>query len=82
MGCAQVPADAEVPEKRLEAILNESLLEAERKQIAGREVTPFLLSRMQEQSEGATLRANIALLENNARVAAEIARAVSKVECR
>jgi pseudouridylate synthase len=77
-----VPADAEVSEKRLEAILNELLLEAERKQIAGREVTPFLLSRMQAQSEGATLRANIALLENNARVAAEIARAVSKVECR
>ncbi len=75
-----VPADAEVPEERLEAILNESLLEAERQQIAGREVTPFLLSRMQEQSEGATLRANLALLENNARVAAEIARAVSEIE--
>jgi len=77
-----VPADAEVPEERLEAILNESLLEAERQQIAGREVTPFLLSRMQEQSEGATLRANLALLENNARVAAEIARAVSEIESR
>ena len=75
-----VPADAEVPGERLETILNESLLEAERKQIAGREVTPFLLSRMQEQSEGATLRANLALLENNARVAAEIARAVSEIE--
>ncbi len=75
-----VPADAEVPGERLETILNESLLEAERQQIAGREVTPFLLSRMQEQSEGATLRANLALLENNARVAAEIARAVSEIE--
>ena len=73
-----VPADAEVPEERLEAILNESLLEAQRKQIAGREVTPFLLTRMQE-SEGATLRANLALLENNARVAAEIAQAVSEI---
>ena len=77
-----VPADAEVPEEKLEAILNESLLEAERQQIAGREVTPFLLSRMQELSEGATLRANLALLENNARVAAEIARAVSEIENR
>ena len=74
-----MPADAEVPEKRLEAILDESLLEAERRQIAGREVTPFLLSRMQQQSEGATLRANIALLENNACVAAEIAQAVSEI---
>jgi pseudouridine-5'-phosphate glycosidase len=77
-----VPADAEIPADALEAVLNDALLEAERKQIAGREVTPFLLSRMSQQSEGATLRANLALLENNARVAAEIAQAVSKIESR
>ena len=77
-----VPAEAEVPADALEAILNDSLLEAERNQIAGRDLTPFLLSRMREQSEGATLRANIALLENNARVAAEIARAVTEIESR
>ena len=77
-----VPADAELPAHTLDAILNDSLLEAERKQIAARDLTPFLLSRMREQSEGATLRANIALLENNARVAAEIARAVSEIEGR
>jgi pseudouridine-5'-phosphate glycosidase len=46
--------------------------EAQRRHIAGRELTPFLLARMNEQSGGATLKANIALLENNARVAAEI----------
>ena len=45
---------------------------------SGRELTPFLLARMAELSEGATLRANIALLENNARVAAGIARALSE----
>jgi len=39
-------------------------------------LTPFLLGQMAERSGGSTLRANIALLENNARVAAEIARAV------
>jgi pseudouridine-5'-phosphate glycosidase len=77
-----VPADAEIPVDTLEAILNDSLLEAERKQIAGRDVTPFLLSRMSRKSQGATLRANIALLENNARLAAEIARAVSETESR
>jgi pseudouridine-5'-phosphate glycosidase len=75
-----VPADAEVPADALETILNEALAEAKRQQIAGRELTPFLLSHMSQQSEGATLRANIALLENNARVAAEIASEVSKVE--
>ena len=40
-------------------------------------LTPFLLSRMAERSGGATLLANIALLENNARVAAEIALAIA-----
>jgi pseudouridine-5'-phosphate glycosidase len=54
------------------------LLAAEHNNISGRELTPFLLSQMAQDSGGATLRANIALLENNARVAAEIARVLSE----
>jgi len=46
--------------------------------ITGKEITPFLLAKMSEQSGGRTLAANIALLENNARVAAEIARRLGK----
>jgi len=69
-----VPSEAEVEGSLLKKVLDESLAEAERQRITGREVTPFLLTRMSERSEGATLRANIALLENNARVAAAIAR--------
>ncbi|HAF14337.1 MAG TPA: pseudouridine-5-phosphate glycosidase [Blastocatellia bacterium] len=72
-----VPAEFEVPSEQLEASLNAALKEAESAQIAGRELTPFLLSRMAEASGGATLKANIALLENNARVAAKIAAALS-----
>ena len=75
--CAPVPADSEVAADVLEEILAAALVEAERERIGGRELTPFLLSRMSERSGGATLRANIALLENNARIAAQIARAVS-----
>ena len=71
-----VPAEAEVDADLLQRVLDDSLAEAERQQIAGRDLTPFLLARMSEKSEGATLRANIALLENNARVAAQIARAL------
>jgi len=71
-----VPEEAEVPPGPLTEILDEALAEAERLQIGGRELTPFLLSRMAQQSAGATLKANIALLENNARVAAEIAAAI------
>ena len=68
-----VPQAAEVSAQLLERVLRESLQEADQQQIVGREVTPFLLARMSEASDGATLRANVALLENNARVASEIA---------
>lgn len=71
-----VPAEAEVDSDLLQRVLDDSLAEAERQRIAGRDLTPFLLAQMSEKSEGATLRANIALLENNARVAAQIARAL------
>ena len=71
-----VPQEYEVAAGVLQSALNEALAEAEMRAIGGREVTPFLLSYMAQQSEGATLKANIALLENNARVAAEIANAL------
>jgi pseudouridine-5'-phosphate glycosidase len=74
-----VPREAEVESALLERVLADSLEQAAREKIAGRDVTPFLLARMAEQSDGATLRANIALLENNARVAAQISSAQSTV---
>ena len=72
-----VPVEAEVDGSLLNRVLAESLAAADREHITGRDLTPNLLARMSEQSEGATLRANIALLENNSRVAAQIARALA-----
>ena len=74
--CVPVPKEFEVPAEQLKTVLDDALAHAERNNIGGRELTPFLLSEMAQRSKGLTLRANIALLENNARVAAEIARAV------
>jgi pseudouridine-5'-phosphate glycosidase len=74
-----VPPAAEVPQALLNKILNESLGEAETSKINGRDLTPFLLARMAERSESATLHTNIALLENNARVAAQIASELTSV---
>jgi len=73
-----VPREAEVESALLEKVLADSLEQAEREKIVGRDVTPFLLARMAQHSDGATLRANIALLENNARVAAQIAGVVAR----
>lgn len=72
-----VPAPDEVPTGVLQDALDRSLLEANSEGIGGRDLTPFLLKRLGELSEGATLRANISLLENNARIAGEIARALA-----
>ena len=68
-----IPSAEEVPPEDLNKILEASLQAADGAKISGRELTPFLLARMAELSEGATLRANIALLENNTRIAAQIA---------
>ena len=73
-----VPAAAEVPSGMLNRVLDDAVNEAEKSRVGGRELTPFLLSRMAQQSGGATLKANIALLENNARVAAEVASALAQ----
>lgn len=68
-----VPEESEVPQEQLLTVLDEALESAARNGIGGRELTPFLLGHMAEHSGGVTLRANVALLENNARVAAQIA---------
>jgi pseudouridine-5'-phosphate glycosidase len=73
-----VPPAFAVSADYLKETLDAALAQAEQQSISGRELTPFLLSRMAETSKGATLSANIALLENNALVAAEIAGALSE----
>ena len=72
-----IPFESEIPRDTLDRILDQSLRDAEQSKITGRDLTPFLLARMAQLSEGATLGANIALLENNARVAGLIAAALS-----
>jgi pseudouridylate synthase len=71
-----VPESSAMDPIELEAILNESLTLADQQKIKGKDVTPFLLAELSRRSNGRTLASNIALLENNARVAAEIATAI------
>jgi len=71
--CVPVPEEKEIPSEELEKSLKNSLKLAAERKISGKAVTPFLLAQLSEQTAGRTLEANIALLENNARVAAIIA---------
>jgi pseudouridylate synthase len=72
-----VPKEFEIESIELETILAESLKLADEQNIHGKEITPFLLGQMSERSAGKTLLANIALLENNARIAAQVAVSLS-----
>jgi len=73
-----VPAQAAIPRPEIEAALATALAEAAAQGIVGKAVTPFLLARIFELTEGRSLSANIALVRNNARLAAEIAVHLSK----
>jgi pseudouridine-5'-phosphate glycosidase len=72
-----VPVESEIPRDELENILAEVIDEADRQYIKGKHLTPFLLSQMSQRSGGKTLAANIALLKNNAIVAARVAAAMT-----
>ncbi len=72
-----VPREAELSQERVAPIIERALAEAEEREIQGKDLTPFLLARVAELSGGDALRANLALLENNARVAARIALALA-----
>ncbi len=72
--CVPCPEDVAVPAEAVEPVLRTALQQAEAQGVRGKDVTPFLLARLAELTGGETLRANLALLRNNARVAAELAR--------
>lgn len=71
-----VPDEKAIVSGEFEALLTQSLKSAAKRGIKGKDVTPFLLAEISTLSKGKTLAANIALLENNARIAAQIAAAI------
>lgn len=71
--CNPIPKESEISAKILTPIIQQAQSEADTQGIAGKSVTPFLLQRIFELTEGKSLVANIALVRNNARLAARIA---------
>ncbi|MGR3501364.1 pseudouridine-5'-phosphate glycosidase [Pseudaestuariivita sp.] len=72
-----VPQEAQIPEGEMAPIIAQANADAQAQGITGKAVTPFLLQRIFELTEGASLATNIALVLNNARLAAEIAVSLS-----
>ena len=75
-----IPAEAEISSTTLAPIIAQAQAEADAAGISGKSVTPFLLQRIFELTDGKSLEANIALVLNNARLGAAIARALVKQE--
>lgn len=72
-----IPEKDELPAPVAEKAIAQALKEAEARGVRGKEVTPFLLARVSELTHEESRTANVALLENNARVAARIAQALA-----
>ncbi|WP_439142496.1 pseudouridine-5'-phosphate glycosidase [Planktotalea sp.] len=68
-----IPADAEIVRSEMEPVIERALQDAQTHGIIGKSVTPYLLQRVYELTEGRSLTANIALVLNNAALAAQIA---------
>jgi pseudouridylate synthase len=71
------PAESAIPYDEVNTIIELALRESREKHISGSAITPFLLSKVSELSHGSSLRANLSLLRNNARLAAQVARELS-----
>ena len=68
-----IPAEDEIPFDRMDVVIKEALKECEEKGIKGKRITPFLLSKVKDLTEGSSLEANIKLVLNNADLGARIA---------
>jgi len=73
-----IPVPEELPREAYEKALEGALAEAAERGLRGREVTPFLLDRLRELTGGSSVIANLALLRDNARVAAALARELAR----
>jgi len=72
-----IPAEFEIDSTETEALIDWALKEATSQGVSGKDQTPFLLKELAEKSGGKTLAANVALLENNTRIAVQIAKGLN-----
>lgn len=72
-----IPEEHALASDEIDAVIVDAIAEMEQQGVSGKEATPFLLGRIVEQTDGRSLDANIGLILNNARIAAEIAATLS-----
>ena len=73
-----IPLADEIPAAEMAPVIAQAQADATAHGISGKSVTPYLLQRIFELTEGRSLTANIALVRNNARLAARIATSINQ----
>ena len=73
-----IPMQFQLPSKTMDEAIDKAIIEAKKEKIIGKEITPYLLSKVNELTEGKSLDSNIKLIQNNAELAAKIAVHYSK----
>lgn len=68
-----IPAEHALDDDEIDRVIGEAITEMQRLGITGKDTTPFLLARIAERTQGRSLAANIELVVNNARLAAQVA---------
>lgn len=68
-----VPEEDEIPFEKMDGVIKEALRECEEQGVKGKRITPFLLSKVKDLTEGASLEANIKLVLHNADIGSRIA---------
>jgi len=74
-----IPEQFAVPRERIDAAVGQAVAEANTRRITGKAVTPFLLARVNALTGGESLRSNVELVMNNARLAADVAVAYARM---
>lgn len=75
-----VASDEEIPESEIEKHIQDALAAADQQNISGKDITPFLLKHIADNTTGESLKTNIALIINNAKAGAKLAVAYTEIK--
>ena len=74
-----IPEVDSLDAKYINSIIDQAIKDSVKEQILGKDVTPYLLKKIVEETKGESLKANLALVYNNAKIGAKIAKAYQKI---
>ncbi|TIB99330.1 hypothetical protein E3Q18_01589 [Wallemia mellicola] len=78
--CCPIPAEYAEEGARIQSSVDQAIKESQEAGIAGKETTPWLLARVAELTKGSSIKSNLALIENNAKISADIAVAYNQLQ--